>query len=750
MKPDKAKKANLSINGGSKAWAGRVLVLMITVLLLAFNLNLEAKPHSRKDKDKKKGNPFHRVEITGVDHTECVSPNEDGKKDRMELNAYFDGKPRHKVYAFLFIKKNRRIVRFLAGQSRFSSEGKAAIRLEWDGKDWRKRPVANGFYRLHLYYFNFPSLFNSKGAKHHKAYNKLIKAILKHKKKGHRAVKEWMGEVSVDTEAPLITVNAPADGLETTVQQTETAGIASGGDKLTINNNPVSLSGTTFTTTLPLAMGPNVFTYVLEDCAGNRAVKSVTVTRIEEPLPPEAAFNADPLSIQSGSSSTLTWTSLNAGTVTIDNNIGAVALNGSITVTPNQTTTYTIIAEGPGGSVSASVTVEVTFPAPTVTLTASPSSITSGDSSTLSWTSTGAGSVSIDNGIGSVDLNGSITVTPNETVTYTITAEGPGGTATAEATVEVTNPAPEVTLTVSPESVEEGNPVTLSWSSINADSVSIDNGIGPVDLNGSLTVSPVATTTYTVTAEGPGGTETAEATVEVTINPEHFTAVYGRVFDAESGSPLADAVVSASGKTVQSDGDGYWQLAFGSGGLIKIVISKEGYTNAYRKIRLGTGSEGTVTNAYLTLHDTTTTPIGPEGGTHGNSDGSVEVIVPAGALDIVKEIRATRLSSSKALPGDMNATDNLEFPIGFLFCADFGPDETHFNVPVTIRVQNSWGFEPGTEIPYAYWNKDTHKWVPENAMAKVDHAGEWLEAKVTHFRAWDINSALSFGGGPPV
>jgi len=43
----------------------------------------------------------------------------------------------------------------------------------------------------------------------------------------------------------------------------------------------------------------------------------------------------------------------------INNGIGEVALNGSLTVNPTQTTTYTITATGPGGSATASATVDV-------------------------------------------------------------------------------------------------------------------------------------------------------------------------------------------------------------------------------------------------------------------------------------------------------------------------------------------------------------------------------------------------------
>jgi RHS repeat-associated protein len=227
------------------------------------------------------------------------------------------------------------------------------------------------------------------------------------------------------------------------------------------------------------------------------------------------------------------------------------------------------------------------------------------------------------------------------------------------------------------------------------------------------------------------------------------TVVYGRVFEAVSEVALEDAEISAPGRTSSSDRQGYWKLTFSSGGTHKIKITKSGYTSVYRKIFLQSGKEGVVDDAYLTPLDTKVTSIGPAGGTHTNSDGSVEVVVPQGAISDTRDFRTTRLAYSKALPGDLNVTDNLEYAINFLFCAEFGPDESQFDEPVKIRVQNTWGFSAGTEIPLAYWDKEEHKWVPGTSMAIVDATGQFLEAEVTHFSTLDINSATSFGDGYP-
>jgi len=78
-------------------------------------------------------------------------------------------------------------------------------------------------------------------------------------------------------------------------------------------------------------------------------------------------------------------------------------------------------------------------------------------------------------------------------------------------------PAPMVTLSANPDTIEAGKCATLSWSSTNASSASIDQGIGSTDPSGSRQVCPASTTQYTITAMGEGGTRTTSTTV--TVNP---------------------------------------------------------------------------------------------------------------------------------------------------------------------------------------------------------------------------------------
>ena len=72
-----------------------------------------------------------------------------------------------------------------------------------------------------------------------------------------------------------------------------------------------------------------------------------------------------------------------------------------------------------------------------------------------------------------------------------------------------------VTFVAEPSTINVGETASLSWSTFNATSVSIDNGVGNQNASGSVSVSPGKSTTYNLTASGPNGTAQATATITV-------------------------------------------------------------------------------------------------------------------------------------------------------------------------------------------------------------------------------------------
>lgn len=92
-------------------------------------------------------------------------------------------------------------------------------------------------------------------------------------------------------------------------------------------------------------------------------------------------------------------------------------------------------------------------------------------------------------------------------------------------------PPPTATLAATPTSVQLGGSSTLVWATANTTTASI-NGIGSVPLTGSQSATPSASTTYTITAVGEGGTRTASVTVTVIQPP---AAPTGLTAQAQAG-----------------------------------------------------------------------------------------------------------------------------------------------------------------------------------------------------------------------
>ncbi len=243
------------------------------------------------------------------------------------------------------------------------------------------------------------------------------------------------------------------------------------------------------------------------------------------------SFTASPSTINSGESATLSWSVTDADTVSIDRGVGPVAPSGSQTVSPAQTSTYTLTAVNQDGSSTRTATVTVAGsggePPNIQFFNLEPNSIAQGESATLSWSVQNADSVSIDQGIGGVSAAGVRTVSPQESTTYRLTASNQFGTVDTSATLAVG--IAELTIDffiAEPSLIDFGDPTTLSWLVFNADTVEITPDIGLVLADDTVQATPTETTTYTLTAKRGAETATTTTTVFVTPLPEilSFTA----------------------------------------------------------------------------------------------------------------------------------------------------------------------------------------------------------------------------------
>ncbi len=244
---------------------------------------------------------------------------------------------------------------------------------------------------------------------------------------------------------------------------------------------------------------------------GQQISQTLTIT-VGASAPSIVRFTASPVTISAGQSSTLSWATTGVKNVTISGVGGNLPANGSQSVTPATTTTYTLMATGADGKTTVTAQVVVTISGTAVPIvnsfTVSPPNVSPGGTAQLCWNVTNSTSVSISPGIGSVQPTACTTITPTQSTTYVLTATNGAGPTQASVTVSVggvqilsfsSNPA------FSPVS---GSPVVLSWTTQNATSVVVTGtGVpsGNVAVNGSVTVYPTTNSDYTLTAYGPGG-----------------------------------------------------------------------------------------------------------------------------------------------------------------------------------------------------------------------------------------------------
>jgi peptidoglycan-associated lipoprotein len=117
---------------------------------------------------------------------------------------------------------------------------------------------------------------------------------------------------------------------------------------------------------------------------------------------------------------------------------------------------------------------------------------------------------------------------------------------------------PTVSIQASPSALEKGDSSTLSWTSTDATQLTIAPDIGTVTAQGSTKVTPAASTTYTITASGPGGSANASAritvataaaeTSEPTMDELFRRSVFDAYFDFNKADIRSDAR-DALGKT---------------------------------------------------------------------------------------------------------------------------------------------------------------------------------------------------------
>jgi len=189
-----------------------------------------------------------------------------------------------------------------------------------------------------------------------------------------------------------------------------------------------------------------------------------------------------------------------------------------------------------------------------VSLSASDTSIDDGDSSVLSWTSSDCTNLTLTD-TGSVGSSGSKTVYPSSDRTYVLTGTGSNGSSDTDSlTIYVNQNNNNNTCSINDfyaddTSIERGDTTTLRWTtSGDVDSVTLSSLSGNRSEDGSASVSPFETTTYTLRAYCNNG-DTKSDSVTISVNGASTNGSAPQVVTTVA-TPLSTSQARLNGLTI--------------------------------------------------------------------------------------------------------------------------------------------------------------------------------------------------------
>jgi RHS repeat-associated protein len=323
---------------------------------------------------------------------------------------------------------------------------------------------------------------------------------------------------------------------------------------------------------------------------------------------------------------------------------------------------------------------------------------------------------------------------------------------------------PTVSISASPALISQGGSATLSWNSTHAQSAHLDHGIGSVNPNDSMSISPSHTTIYTLTVTGPGGSADAQVTVKVSGNPEQqpegsfgshyedlipsdatidaydpqrFALITGLVQDTQ-GSAAVNVSTTILGHpefgTVTTDTAGRFSIPVEGGGTLTVVYQKQGFLPAQRRVYVPWNDSAVAQTVVMIAEDSVSTRLTFD----GNPDNvvthkSAEVTDASGTRAVTMVFsgdnraylvdeqgndvhqlttittRATEYTAPESMPAKLPPNS------AFTYCAELsvdGAQRVRFEKPVITWIDNFLGFPVGEIIPVGYYDRDQGVWVP--------------------------------------
>lgn len=273
-------------------------------------------------------------------------------------------------------------------------------------------------------------------------------------------------------------------------------------------------------------------------------------------------LTATSTTVTTGQQMTLSW-SAPSGTsycnllnttnnVTLANNLG---VSSSFVVYPAQTTTYQLncfnSSNNSTGTGTIVINVNGSTSGITSTLTANTTNVSANQPVVLTWSSVNASYCNISGGSTSLtnqSTSGSTTVYPTTNTTYYVTCYNGNGQASNTSQINVTTTGTSnvtATITATPNPVSAGQPVTLTWSSTNANYCTITANNSSILTNqntaGSYVVYPSLGTNYQITCynyNGQNGANYVYVTTNGSSSAQPTANIYSSVQNISSGQSV--------------------------------------------------------------------------------------------------------------------------------------------------------------------------------------------------------------------
>ena len=255
-------------------------------------------------------------------------------------------------------------------------------------------------------------------------------------------------------------------------------------------------------------------------------------------------------------------------------------------------------------------------------------------------------------------------------------------------------------LSAEPTAVAAGEPVQLTWTTFGTEHCFLNHAVGEVPLEGSREVYPFESTSFVLTCRTATGVM-AEADVSLDVAPaDPLAHILGTVVDAATEEPLEGAEVfvhNGINVTTSTDAQGHFDLTINRRGTYFVELTKAGFTQAGQQLEVLPGHVHNLQEIRLTPVDPKVTHVvASQGATVTNSDDSVILEIPPGAIQEDADIRITRQKKLEDMPVPQPGNTV------FLFSAVFDSPGIAFNQPVPLKIKIAPNFliPAGTALPW--------------------------------------------------